>query len=498
MHRALTLRSSGRLRVLVREILAYGSGVTLARAAGILSLPILTRFLSPEQFGTWTFLSGALGLLGVVLFAGTEGALIRFHFHDRDAATQGRLDATFLGFVAVTGTAAAVLLMPWATQIAVWGLHSSRTANLVRLALLGVPASLLCAASGQILRSRFAASRVVRLDTTGAVVATGGGVAAVAALDLGVGGLVGAKAVSAWLLLPFYFVAVGRLLSRPDLTQARAILGRLLRFGVPLMPATIFFWTIAASDRFVLARLAGLSELGAYGVANSVAGVLYLVHGAVAQAWAPRAVQLWESDRATALRWYEQLLEVVLVGFGSLAVGISLLAPEIVHVLSPPSFHAAATVVTPLCLGYVALATTQLTSLGITFTNRTPAFALLGGVAALLNLALNIAFVPRWGMTAAAGATLASYLLLTLTYAAFTRAWSSIRWKQGRLLAIASITAAYALAPDLTRLVGFQIPSWGRVILGATYVPVLWALGLFGLATLRSLLDPGDTGPAAD
>jgi O-antigen/teichoic acid export membrane protein len=52
----------------------------------------------------------------------------------------------------------------------------------------------------------------------------------------------------------------------------------------------------------------------------------------------------------------------------------------------------------------------------MTITKRTGMLARVSWAAAVLNLVLNLALVPVWGMLASAWATAASYLFLTVAY----------------------------------------------------------------------------------
>ena len=133
-------------------------------------------------------------------------------------------------------------------------------------------------------------------------------------------------------------------------------LGPLLRFGLPLVPASIAYWVFTVSDRLVLARLRSLSEVGLYSAANAVVGVLALLE----RGGRPGMVssRLSNSTRATA-RWRRDSLATVLLALlvvnGLLSVFVSTFAAELLRVLSTAAFVRAAPAIPALALALVAI-----------------------------------------------------------------------------------------------------------------------------------------------
>jgi O-antigen/teichoic acid export membrane protein len=147
------------------------------------------------------------------------------------------------------------------------------------------------------------------------------------------------------------------------------------------------------------------------------------------------------------------MLTYLLVGFGALAVVVTTFAHELLTVLAGHAYLGAARAVGPLALGFVAFATIQVTGGGMTLKKRTGHLALVAWGAAVLNLVLNIAFVPRYGMMASAWATFASFAFLTIGYFVISqRLWPIVVDIRKVLLAIA-ITCGFTIAVPL-------LPDW--------------------------------------
>jgi O-antigen/teichoic acid export membrane protein len=206
----------------------------------------------------------------------------------------------------------------------------------------------------------------------------------------------------------------------------------------------------------VLGRLSTLHEVGLYSVANSAATVLALFVSALGLAWTPHAFRLYEERADEAAVLYGRMLTYILVGFGVLAVVVTTFAHELLSILATHAYLGAARAVGPLALGFVAYATIQVTSGGMTLKKKTGYLAIVAWGAAVLNLALNLALVPAYGMLASAWATFASYAFLTIGYFLISqRLWPITIQRRKALLALlvtGAFTVAVPLLPDLSLL----------------------------------------------
>ena len=267
---------------------------------------------------------------------------------------------------------------------------------------------------GEVLRNEFRALTYTVLNIAGALLLIGMTLLFVVGLHKELTGLAFGTDVALAAMLPIRIWTVrGHLRIR----FSTPLLRRVVRFGAPLVPISIAYWVFAVSDRFVLARLSTLHELGLYTVAGAMTAGLALIQAALARALIPHAIRTYEEAPDLARAALGKLLVFVVVAFGAFCVALSAFAHEILIVLATPGYYGAAAAVGPLALGALFNATTQITSLPMTFVKRTAHLAQVAALAAVLNLVLNLALVPEFGMLASAWATAAAYLLLTLGYA---------------------------------------------------------------------------------
>jgi len=111
---------------------------------------------------------------------------------------------------------------------------------------------------------------------------------------------------------------------------------------------------------------------------------------------------------------------------------------------------------------------------------RTKYFAFYSWLAALLNLGLNILFVPRWGMLATSWTTAISYLFLTVSYFLTSQRLWAVKYETSRIFRVAGLTLFFTLG------VAFfpEMPLWLGVLFKSGYCVCFVSL-LFALRVLK-------------
>lgn len=441
------------LRTVYRDVAVYSAGDVLLRASAIITLPVYTRVLSPTDYGVWAYATSAVTLLSAALAIGGDQAYSRFYFEARSLEEKQRLTSTWFAFLFVWSTGVVVAVLPLSATFSELAFGTRRWGLLVVLLLLTGPVTLMSILLGLVVRNDFKPALYMALNIALTVITVVLSLVFAVGLDWGIVGLAAGQLASMSLLLPVRVWYARHLLRR---TFDTPLLRRVLRFALPLVPGTVAWWVFGFSDRLVLGWLSTLHELGLYSVANSTTTILGLLVSAVGLAWAPHALRMYEERKLVTPAFYGRMLTYTIVAFGILAVLVTTFAHELLVVVAGRDYAGAEPAVGPLALGFVAFATVQVTQMGMTVAKRTSYLALAAWVAALVNLALNIAFVPAYGMRASAWATFVAYLVLTCFYFVVSQRLWRIQVQTRKVALAAGVTFAFTVGvpalPDLGEL----------------------------------------------
>ncbi len=401
-----------------KDSLVYGMGSALTSFLGIVLVPLVTRLFDPATYGVLDLLVTTVFLANVLLTFGFDTATAILFFAEEDAERRRRLLSSALWFSVLASAAVTIALLPASTWLAVAVLHAPEQVTAVRWTLLMFPASHLLGFTLATLRYRFLRARyllVVLVQVLGTIGIT---VLALIPLRLGLAGYFGAWLIATVLAGIFAYLAGW---SSYRFILDRKMLARLLRLGLPLIPAGLAGWALALISRFFLGAVS-LQELGWYALGVKIASVLGLGIAALQLAWGPFALSIAALPEAKPT--YVRVLTVYCAAACCVAVLFAAAAPWFVAIISGPQYAPAAGVVGVLALGLVAYGAYYIVAIGVSIAQKTSVLATTTVIAALLNVGLNALLIPRFGIFGAAWASLAAYAVSTVLLArAAQRVW---------------------------------------------------------------------------
>jgi len=252
-----------------------------------------------------------------------------------------------------------------------------------------------------------------------------------------------------------------------------------LGFGLPLIPHLVMASGLIVADRFILGYYRDLSEVGIYSLAYTFGMVMYLVTQSLSQAWLPMFFELAnEKENRQLLGRICSGLAVLLVALACLGIQLS---PPFIHIALDYRYHSAARIVPLVVMGYLFHALFSLFDLSILQAKRTVSVFLISLVAFAVNLVLNFAMIPRWGMYGAAWATTIAYGVEAVGAFLLAQSFFPLPYRMPGILAALAVAGG---ALWLTQLGG--TPGWQGCLLVLSTVPALGLLALIGRRDLQS------------
>lgn len=193
-----------------------------------------------------------------------------------------------------------------------------------------------------------------------------------------------------------------------------------LRFGLPKVPHGIMVQTLNLADRRILASFVSLGEVGVYQVGNTFASVMKFPLSAFEPAWQPFVFE--NAKKESGPREIALVATRMSILFVTAAVGLSLILPDLLRLVSRNvEYHAGAVVVPVVVLAYLFQGFFLLSSIGITIAKEARYYPMITAASAALNIALNLWLIPYYGILASAWATVAGYALMAFMGATISK-----------------------------------------------------------------------------
>ena len=473
---------SGYLRRLATTGAAYTAASILSKLIAVALLPLYTAHLGKSDYGAAELLFAAVVTASIVVRFGLIEAVLRYYYRD-DEDPQRVTAATFSGLFWLA-TIGALIALPFAKPLAELVLDPEKQSELqtgielTRIAIGGLWVLTMFEYMLTLYRLDERA-RAYFVTTITNVLAT---IALTVVLVVGFGDgarglLIGSYASGAAFVLGMIFEQRRRLSLRLDVPLLR----RLLRFGVPTMPAEVSLYLLNFADRLIITRSvggkAGLAEAGLYSVGVKFAQAVNVLVRGFQLAWPPLAYSIRDDDEAR--RTYATVITLFLAGCAWLVVGLWLLAIYLVRFFTAAEYLGAYKVVGLVAAGVTLYALYMVMVVVLGRTGRTE-FNLPAALAALVsNVALNLILVPSLGIVGAGLSLVGSYLVVVALMYVFTERLFPVPYEWTRLARILFVAAALIGLGELVMPTSGFAGLLGRFVLALLFPAALFATGFF-------------------
>ncbi len=466
------------LRRLATTGAAYTASSVLSKLIAVALLPVYTRYLTPADYGAAEVLFAGVVSASIVVRLGAIEALLRFYYEaDEDS---DRVVATSFAAIFWAATAGALIALPFAGQISD-ALIKTHDPGLVRIAIGGLWVLTLFEYLMTLFRLEERARAYFVTTIANVLLTIPVTVVLVVGGDEGARGLlIGSYATGAVFVIGLIAVHRRRLSLRVD----RPLLGRLMRFGFPTMPAELSLYSLNFIDRVILVRYAGLAEAGLYALAVKFAQAVNVLVRGFQLAWPPLAYSIRDDDEAR--RAYALIVTWFVAGCTFVVTGMWLLSRWIVRALAAPDFFGSYKAIGLISTGVTLYALYMVLVVILGRTGRTGFNFPATAAATVTNVALNLALVPSLGIVGAGLALVASYVVVLVLMYAFTQRLFAVPYEWGRLLRIVLASAALVGFGELWMPTSGLAGLAGRLVLWLAFPFVLVASGFFTRSERRS------------
>lgn len=252
-----------------------------------------------------------------------------------------------------------------------------------------------------------------------------------------------------------------------------------IKFCIPLIPHYLSYIVLNQSDRIMIEKFCGLEFAGMYSVAYSLAYVMHVVDSSISSTLKPWMYKCIKDGRPKDIA---KVSYYILLVMAAVNLALMVAAPELILILAPPSYSAAVWVIPPVTASVFFTFMYNLFSTFEYYYEKT-AFVAAGSLgAAVLNIVLNAVFLYLFrnaenGFIAAGYTTLACYIVYAIGHYVFMRyinktCMNGIKVYNAKIIILISVVFLI-LSAFITMLYPFKLIRWGIVVVGAVVAIIL-------------------------
>ncbi|KMT23389.1 lipopolysaccharide biosynthesis protein [Clostridium cylindrosporum] len=444
-----------RYKKLISNTAIFGIGTFSSKVLVFLLMPLYTRVLSNSDYGIVDLLVQTSNLLIPIVSVGITGAVIRFGL-DKSI---DKKDVFSIGlFTIFAGFCVFLLLEPILSKLNYISEHT-------RVIYIFVLTSSLRSLCSQFVRAK----QYVKLYAFDGVLSTITtiiyNILFLVTFRLGILGYVMAIIFSDITSVIFLFVSarLHRYIHIKGIKLSTANV--MYRYAIPLIPTTIFWWITNVSDRYLVSYMIGSKANGLYAVSYKIPSVIVLVSGIFMDAWQMSAIS--EDDSADREKFFTKVFGAYQAIIFISASMLVLLSKFITKILVSSSFYPSWRYIPFLVMATIF--SCFVTFLGsIYMVEKKSSLSLVTMVVgAVINVILNLLFIPKIGVNGAALATLISYLVVFILRVINTKKYIKIKWNTWRI--VLNITVIFiqsiVMISEISYWIFYEILLLGVIIL---------------------------------
>jgi O-antigen/teichoic acid export membrane protein len=216
---------------------------------------------------------------------------------------------------------------------------------------------------------------------------------------------------------------------------------KMIKFGLPYLPAGLASMVIQGFDRPILTHLTDLETNGIY-QANHKLGIIMMLYINMFQyAWQPFFLQNAKEKNAKDI--FSKVLTYFTIGGSFILIFFSLFVEDIVklnlgiHIIGA-SYWSGLYIVPVILIAYLFNGLYFIFSAGIYIEEKSIYVPFITGLGAVVNIITNFLLIPVWGIMGAAVALLFSYITLAGGIYVVTQKFYKINYETGKLIRLFS------------------------------------------------------------
>lgn len=464
----------------LKQFAVIGSGTFINMILGLLSTPIITRIVDPNEYGQLSIFTMYSSIALMVLCLGLDQATVRFYY-ESDTKEYKR---ALLFKCVCTPVVACIMVSVIVCLISLTGTFQFEFDSLIIF--------FLCLHTFDQIIYRFS-QLIVRLERKVKLFSALQILQKIVYIILAVGLcyaiknnylllLVVATTLSYLVCMVVSIIVQKDILNfkNLDLKQCQISMSELLRYSAPFILSMGVTTLFQAIDKISLNYYRTYAEVGIYSSTMSLVHVFAIVQTAFNTLWAPMSVEhyiKYPEDK----KFHQQANQIITIVM--FFMGISLiLVKDIFAILLGEKYREAAYILPFLIFNPIMYTISETTVAGLVFKKKSKLQVVVAVGACLTNIIGNTLLVPKFGCQGAAISTGISYIVFYLLRTILGQKYYYVDFKLKKFLILTCVVCLYALYNTF-------VPFSGIAVLG--YFICLFMLLVLYKDTVRWMIQYG-------
>lgn len=381
----------------------------LPSLTGFISLPITSRFLSPDDFGVLSLITTFTTMLAIFGTFQIYSSVSRLYF-DLEDKQRYQYFSTLFYLVVIIGILLFAVLVFFFDQIIslVYSNQVIQHKTAFLISAFTLVFSLPMGITTAFFKVQQRAYELAMAGALSAIVSTAVSLILIVKFNAGINGAVAGSCFGSLFALIWHSVKMANFY---ELTFNFKMIVNSLRFSLPVVPHALGGYLFMYSDILILEKYVELAAIGIYAISSKFALLLKTLVNAFNNAVTPIFFKRCKVDLKDGVNFIGDISQIWYI---ILAISYALLCHAgeyIIRILTPASFHDAAFYVPILALCYIFRGVYIFPLNTFYFCKKTKLLAAATLTSGTVNVGLNLVFIPIIGLVGAVLTTVFSFFL---------------------------------------------------------------------------------------
>lgn len=444
---------------LIKKFLSFSIGGYVNALIGLLTVPIVTRMLSPEQYGIASLISIIVEMLVVFCSLALDQSFVRF-FYEVEEEERGKLLQDCLYYPVFIIIFSSLIIFIFRNQISMFILGKKEKVIWI-IIVFSIVALIIKSFAFLVVRMQqkgglysffYILIKVVEFSFILLFFKIYGNDYKVIVLAI----------LFSTLITSLLMIVVERKIWK--LGGKRKIEKKeLLNFSAPLVLTLALTWVFGSSDKITIKIFSNLKELGLYSGAFRIVSVISVIQTGFTSFWTPFIYERY-SKNPDDLVFYKKANDYLSLIF--FLIGFSILATRnIIIILLGEKYYDSLFIVPMLIFVPIMYLISETTMMGIGFKKKSKYFLYISIIVAIFNIIGNILLVPKYGAKGAAISTGISYIMFFSLRTYFSLKLINFGFNLKRIYMVTILLLCYALYLSFYNNLKYTILLGGLLII---------------------------------
>lgn len=425
----------------IKKFLSFSVGGYISTFIGVLTVPLITRIISPEQYGIFSIFNTFSEVLSIICCLGMEQSFVRF-FYSEELENRGRLLYSSLYFPFFISLILFTLIFLFKDKVSSFILNENNkliSFLLIFNALFGA----LKLFSFSVVRMQQRGKAYSFLNILAKVLEFAFIIILFEIYQNDYKVLILASLFSLVIVVIFSIVLEKNIWFFRNKNKSKISKKELLIFGIPLVFTTILLWIFTSTDKIMIKLFSNLEEVGFYAGAFKIISLLIVIQTGFTSFWTPVVYEHYENNPKDTI-FFKKANNYLSFIFFFIGI-VVLMSRNIIIILLGNKYYESMYIMPMLVFAPIMYTISETTVMGINFKKKSVYFIYISIIISIINIAGNMLLVPVIGARGAAISTGFSYIIYFILRTYFSQKLINFNFDLKRLYFIIILMLIYSL-----------------------------------------------------